>query len=307
LEHASKKRLEAVIYAAGVRKCRNRRLRQPYAVGVEYETRGDTSMSLWEKIAKQSIKLPIYILICVLLVQYHCKSDEIKLQDNILVVLAHPDDETLISGTLAKLAARGYSVTVAFATSGDEGEDVSGRGLSGADLAEERQQEARRSLRGLGIDSVPIFLKFPDSHVKEYIYEIKDALLDVFDNVEPLVVITFGPDGITDDWDHALTGIATDHVFDITESGKLLLHMAISESAPKIFPVRVPVHTNAINFRVDVSAYTQKRINSNDAHRTQFPQRFRSRWRGFVQEATTEEFIIARNRGGEEIIQDCFF
>jgi hypothetical protein len=35
---------------------------------------------------KQSIKLPTYILICILLVQYHCKSDEIKLQDNILVV-----------------------------------------------------------------------------------------------------------------------------------------------------------------------------------------------------------------------------
>jgi len=255
----------------------------------------------------QSIKLPIYILVCALLVQYHCKSNELKLQDNILVVLAHPDDETLISGTLSKLAARGYSVTIAFATSGDDGEDVSGRGLSGTDLGKEREREAHRSLRGLGINNAPLFLEFPDSHVKEHVYELKDALLDVFDDVDPVVVITFGPDGITDDWDHALTGIVTDHVFDITESGKLLLHMAISENAKKIFPVRATVHDNAINFRVDVLAYALERIKSNDAHRTQFSQGFRVRWRSLVHEISTEEFIIARDRGEAELIQNCFF
>jgi hypothetical protein len=51
---------------------------------------------------KQFIKLSIYMLICVLPGQFSYQSDEIKYHDNILVVLAHPDNETLISGALAK-------------------------------------------------------------------------------------------------------------------------------------------------------------------------------------------------------------
>jgi len=63
-------------------------------------------------VRKQFIKLTIFMLIAVLPGQFSCQSDEIKFQDNILVVVAHPDDETLISRTLAKLATRGYAVTV---------------------------------------------------------------------------------------------------------------------------------------------------------------------------------------------------
>ncbi len=258
-------------------------------------------------VRKQFIKLPYYMFICVLLVQFSCKSDEIKFHDNILVVVAHPDDETLISGTLAKLVDRGYSVTITFTTSGDDGQDVSGQGLSGADLAKEREQEARKSLNCLGIHHQPIFLKFPDSHVHEHIDELKNALLDVFKKVDPVVVISFGPDGITDDLDHQMTGFVTDHIFDITDSGKLLLHMAISQKVSKKFPIRAPVDDSAINLRVDVSAYRQARIMSNDAHRTQFPHMFRLRWSSYVHQIATEEFIIARNRGGEQLIRNCFF
>ena len=34
--------------------------------------------------------------------QFSCQSDEIKFHDNIFAVVAHLDNETLISGTLAK-------------------------------------------------------------------------------------------------------------------------------------------------------------------------------------------------------------
>jgi LmbE family N-acetylglucosaminyl deacetylase len=53
---------------------------------------------------------------------FSCQSDAIKFHDNILVVVKHPDDETLIIGTLAKLVARGYPVTVTYVTSGDDGQ-----------------------------------------------------------------------------------------------------------------------------------------------------------------------------------------
>jgi LmbE family N-acetylglucosaminyl deacetylase len=184
---------------------------------------------------------------------------------------------------------------------------VSGQGLSGAELAKEREQEARKSLSGLGIQNSPIFLKFSDSHVKEYIDELKDSLLEVFKKVDPVVVISFGPDGITDDWDHKMTGFVTDQIFDITDSGKLLLHMVISQKANDKFRMSAPVDNSAIDLRVDGSDYTQARINSGDAHRTQLPQSIRERWNSIIHEVSIEEFIIARNRSGEKLIRDCFF
>ena len=63
-------------------------------------------------INKQFIKLIIYMLICVLPGQISYQSDEIKSHDNILVVLAQPEDDVLIRGALAKLVVRGYAVTV---------------------------------------------------------------------------------------------------------------------------------------------------------------------------------------------------
>jgi LmbE family N-acetylglucosaminyl deacetylase len=221
--------------------------------------------------------------------------------------MAHPDDETLISGTLAKLTARGYPVTVAFVTSGDDGHDVSGQNLSGAALGRTREQEASQSLRSMGIQQPPVFLQFPDSHVKEHFYDLSRALGKLFKQVNPVVVISFGPDGITDDWDHIMTGLVTDHVFDITDSGKLLLHMAISDKTSSKFPIRAPVADKAINLRIDVSDYAPARISSTDAHRTQFPSIYRQRWKSYVFNMPSEEFIIARNRAGEQLIRDCFY
>jgi len=63
-------------------------------------------------VTKQFIKLTIYMLICVLPGQISYQSDEIKSHDNILVVLAQPEDDVLIRGALAKLVVRGYAVTV---------------------------------------------------------------------------------------------------------------------------------------------------------------------------------------------------
>ena len=78
---------------------------------------------------------------------------------NILVVVAHPDDETLVSGTLAKLIDRGCEATVVFTTSGDDGPDMTGQGLHGNALAEMREKEAQRSLNHIGVKNPPLFLR----------------------------------------------------------------------------------------------------------------------------------------------------
>jgi LmbE family N-acetylglucosaminyl deacetylase len=97
--------------------------------------------------------------------------------------------------------------------------------LHGESLVEVREQEARVALQAIGIQNPPIFLKYPDSHVPNHIEDIQHALCNLLNEINPVVVISFGPDGITDDWDHKMTGFATDFAFDLTDSGKLLLHM----------------------------------------------------------------------------------
>jgi len=73
---------------------------------------------------------------------------------DILVIVAHPDDETLISGYLAKAALDdGKRVAVVFTTRGNAGGDEVSYAQAGA-LADVREQEARRALESIGIRNV---------------------------------------------------------------------------------------------------------------------------------------------------------
>ena len=222
------------------------------------------------------------------------------------MILAHPDDETIISGTLAKLALKGCPVTVVYVTSGDDGPDETGQGLHGEALAEVREKEAQTALRAIGIQKSPIFLKYPDSYVPDYTEDIQHALCNLFKEIKPVLVISFGPDGITDDWDHKMTGFATDFAFDHTDHGKLLLHMAHTESLIPISETSVDVSEHAIDLPVNVSDFTDERVKAFEAHHTQFPKRARIAYRVLVHTRKTEEFIIARNRNAEKLLQKCF-
>lgn len=103
-----------------------------------------------------------------------------KCSYTILAVVAHPDDETLISGTLAKLIDHGCNVSVVYTTSGDAGPDKTGKSIQGYALAEVREKEAIASLNHIGVANPPLFLKFPDSQVYEYTREIEDSLIKIF-------------------------------------------------------------------------------------------------------------------------------
>lgn len=236
-----------------------------------------------------------------------CQSGETKRSSyNVLVIVAHPDDETLVSGTLAKLIDMGYNVSVVFITSGDDGPDMTGKGLWGEPLARKREVEAQKSLKHIGVTNPPLFFKYPDSHVMEYSSEIRDTLFQVFLQLNPDVVITFGPDGVTNDLDHITTGAITDRIFDSIDTGKLLLHIAISQKASYIYPIPSPVPDHLIDIRVNVSAYKCKRFGSNNAHRTQFGFGQRLFWRIYVRRFPFEEFVIENKReGGDLILDDC--
>jgi LmbE family N-acetylglucosaminyl deacetylase len=224
----------------------------------------------------------------------------------VLIVLAHPDDETIISGTLAMLASKGCDIQVVYVTSGDDGPDETGQSLHGARLAEVREQEAQVALQAIGIQQLPIFLRYPDSHVSDHVEELQPDLSKLLSDIEPEVVIGFGPDGISGDQDHIMSGLATDFAFDLSDAGKLLLHMAHTKSLLPISGSDVDVSEHAVNLRVNVSDYTDARVKAFGAHHTQFPENARNAYKFLVYARRTEEFVIARNRNADAWLYDYF-
>jgi N-acetyl-1-D-myo-inositol-2-amino-2-deoxy-alpha-D-glucopyranoside deacetylase len=135
----------------------------------------------------------------------------------LLLVHAHPDDESLwTGGTIARYAANGAHVTLVTCTLGEEGEIIPARlGLLAADEADQlggyRNAELRAACAALGVadhrylggigrwrDSgmvgVPANAK-PRAFVRGSVDEQTAQLLEVLREVRPDVVVTYGPDG----------------------------------------------------------------------------------------------------------------
>ncbi len=251
------------------------------------------------------------LLFCLFLLLKGCGNEETQItvhnkEGTICAILAHPDDETIISGTLAMLTYQGFETTVVYVTSGDDGPDETGRGLHGKILAEVREREASDALRSIGIENPPIFLRYPDSHVHENVDSVQQELEALLDELKPQVFIGFGPDGITGDLDHKYTGQVTDVVFNQTDYGILLLHMAITKPLPPYYANGVAVSRNMVDVRVKVSRYFNQRIKAVEAHKTQFNKRTRSAYKIFVHTMRKEKFIIARNRDADKWLESSF-
>jgi LmbE family N-acetylglucosaminyl deacetylase len=226
--------------------------------------------------------------------------------NTISAILAHPDDETIISGTLVKLKEQGFNIVVIYITSGDDGPDMTGRGLYGKSLAEQRELEAKNALHGLEINAPPVFLRYPDGHVHEHLVSIQKDLHTLLNEIRPVIVIGFGPDGITGDRDHIAAGMATDSAFNGTANGRLLLHMAITEPLSPYYANGVPVPKEMVDLQVKVTRYRSQRIKAVEAHETQFSKRVRTAYKLYVRGMRKEKYIIANNRYADDLLAACF-
>ncbi len=142
----------------------------------------------------------------------------------LLVIVAHPDDETFGTGSvIASAAARGARVVVCCATRGEAGEDISGTTDDTEALASVREAELRAAARVLGAAEV-VLLEFADSGMVGDMPVNALASVDLEAVVEPLttlivaqqpeVVVTLDPVSIDDHRDHTRIGHAATIAFE---------------------------------------------------------------------------------------------
>lgn len=118
-----------------------------------------------------------------------------------LLVFAHPDDESFVlGGTIAKASSEGAEIYLVSATRGEAGKTA---GLCPPEkLGELREQELRKAAQVLGINKLS-FLGYRDKEVLEAkAGEILAQLVKIIRAYRPHVVITFGADGASGHRDH---------------------------------------------------------------------------------------------------------
>ncbi len=150
-------------------------------------------------------------LICLLLFPFLVFAQQAR-QKTILVVLAHPDDETAIGAVIAKLTKEN-KVILLTATDGRYGVRQHAGNIKGDSLAAERRKELQCSCKELRIDSL-IHLNYHDgmggvTGVGEYFKQTKamrEEIKSIIEKITPDLIITFGPDGDTGHSDHRNIG-----------------------------------------------------------------------------------------------------
>lgn len=204
----------------------------------------------------------------------------------ILVILAHPDDpEFFCGGTLAQWIAAGHTVHYCLLTCGDKGSDD--RQLSSAELCAMRLDEQRAAARVLGVESVR-FLDFPDGYLTPDM-ELRKAVTRVIRQVRPDILVTCDPTNLfirnlrINHPDHRAAGQAVlDAVFPAAGNHRyfpeLLEQEGLEPHMPREIWVSLPVEPQV---EIDITEILPVKLTALLEHRSQIsdPEAFQERMR----------------------------
>ena len=210
-------------------------------------------------------------------------------------VFAHPDDDTYGLGGILAIDGGSVDYTLIVATSGEAGVISDASLATKENLAQVREAEEREALEVLGVkDALVHFLRYPDGGLKDVPREdLIGRIADALGSVQPHLVVTFGPEGITKHDDHITVGQAATEAFHrargpggVDNAFQRLLYVAIPQSeldrlwdtlrargldvgdpqAP-FMPRGVP--DESISVRVDCRDVVKRKLDAIRAHRTQ--------------------------------------
>jgi N-acetyl-1-D-myo-inositol-2-amino-2-deoxy-alpha-D-glucopyranoside deacetylase len=223
-------------------------------------------------------------------------------QSRLLLVHAHPDDETLwTGGTIAKYAARGVQVTVVTCTLGEQGEIIplelallaagNADQLGGYRVGELRSACAalgvtdHRFLGGIGRWRDSGMVDDPANHhprafVNGPTKEQTAALREVMDEIRPQVIVSYAEDGGYGHPDHIRAHDIT--VAAAPEEARVFYAVSSRQAVTKgvaelhDVPYRIPapdelpaVDDATITTTIDIEAYLPAKLRALRAHATQ--------------------------------------
>lgn len=251
----------------------------------------------------QLARIALFVVLLAFVLVMNLVAETVKSTKLLLVVLAHPDDDTVCAGTLARAASGDWDVRVIYATSGDAGEDVSEQKLKGAALGREREREGAKSLAALGVRQPPIYLRFGDGTLAKTQPQLTERLTKELAGMRADVILTFGPDGFTGHPDHIAVGKATDEAASRVSPSSAVYHAILGKQLAgwaKVAGVAVPqgvkLPENLVT--VNVRQFQAQRLASLDCYKTPWTQEIVSRLREFRREYPFEEFVWAAGSQG---------
>jgi N-acetylglucosamine malate deacetylase 2 len=201
----------------------------------------------------------------------------------LLVVMAHPDDESMgCGGVILRHTRAGVPVSLICATRGEAGWSGKPFGAKQEDLAQIRSAELEEAAAALGISGVEIW-DYPDGGVNACdAQEITDRLWQQISKLRPKAVVGWGPDGIYGHPDHIAMGACTDSAVNAMSEGDrpALYHLAVDQQVANFYREALQLTGDQhelpliVNDQVDVlveldSDEVMMKLRAIDCHRSQ--------------------------------------
>jgi LmbE family N-acetylglucosaminyl deacetylase len=222
------------------------------------------------------------------------RPDDWQVEQNILVILAHPDDPEFFCGaTLTRWAQQGHSIHYFILTCGDKGGDPK---LTSAQLCTIRHEEQRKAAAVLGVKSIT-FLDLEDGYLvpsldlrRDCVRAIRRARPDILVTCDPTLLYTSF--GTINHPDHRAAGqVVLDAVFPAAGNPHFfpeLLQEGLEPHTPREVWISIPAVPTVT---LDVTETWPVKLNALKEHRSQIgdPLKFEERMRSRRAEGSTEQ------------------
>jgi LmbE family N-acetylglucosaminyl deacetylase len=218
---------------------------------------------------------------------------------NILVILAHPDDPEFFCGaTLAKWARAGHHITYQLLTCGDKGFNESTPAEMTTDaLCAIRHAEQTAAAKVIGVDAEAVhFMDRPDGYLVPDL-NLRREIVRVIRRFKPEILVTcdpqtlFAPYGVNHP-DHRATGqVVMDAVFPAAGSPVFFPELLVEGYEPHMPREIWCSLTMQPNVKVDVTETWQTKLEAILQHKSQVAQvdKFIERMKSRRTEDSTEE------------------
>jgi LmbE family N-acetylglucosaminyl deacetylase len=217
-------------------------------------------------------------------------------KQQILVILAHPDDpEFFCGGTLARWALAGHEITYALLTCGDKGRNADNRSIADDKLCALRHLEQRAAADALGVKVIH-YLDREDGYLVPDL-DLRRDVVRLIRRFKPDVLVTCDPQNLFAAYginhpDHRAAGqVVLDAVFPSAGNDLFfpeLLKEGLEPHTPKEIWVSL---TNQPNVTLDVTATWEIKLRALKEHKSQTgdPAKLEERMRSRRTEGSTEE------------------